>query len=130
MSITKTDTVKKRKADVILLSVLAGIGLLIAAFAFLNGRTGTYVQVRVSGQVVRTLPLSTDTEYLIEGAGGTNLLIIRDGAAWIAETDCPDRLCAGMGRIRLRGQSVVCLPHQVVAEITGEPEDGIDIFAG
>ncbi len=40
MSVTKTDTVKKIKADVILLSVMAGIGLLIAAFVFITGRTG------------------------------------------------------------------------------------------
>jgi hypothetical protein len=36
-----------------------------------------------------------------------------------------------MGRIQRIGQSVVCLPHQVVVEIVGEAaEADIDIVAG
>ena len=73
----------------------------------------------------------TDTFEITGVDGGTNLLVIRDGAAWIEEADCPDALCVGMGRVRRVGQSVVCLPHKVVVEIVGETDDtGVDVFVG
>ena len=45
--------------------------------------------------------------------------MIRDGGARIEEASCPDRLCVGMGVIRRAGQSIICLPNQVVVEIVG-----------
>ena len=67
----------------------------------------------------------------IEGIGGTNLLVIADGSASVTEADCPDALCVGMGKISRTGQSIVCLPHQVVVEVGDESEEpGMDLIAG
>ena len=49
----------------------------------------------------------------------------------IRQADCPDRLCVHMGKIGLNGQSLVCLPHEVVVEIqdgaNSSPSEGVDI---
>lgn len=65
-------------------------------------------------------PLSENREAMIEPqGGGQNLLIIRDGEAWIEEADCPDRLCVKQGHISKTGQSLICLPHKLTVMIEG-----------
>ena len=108
------------RADLILIVILLAAGVLLSIGAVILSRTGESVQVRVSGRVVASYPLSEDREAEISGAdGGVNLLVIRDGGARIEEASCPDRLCVGMGVIRRAGQSIICLPNQVVVEIVG-----------
>ena len=115
-----------------MLAALLCVGVILLLAISLNAHSGETVQIRVAGQIVRAFPLSENRTYEITGVnGGTNLLVIRDGAAWIEEADCPDALCVGMGRVRRVGQSVVCLPHKVVVEIVGETDDtGVDVFVG
>ena len=117
-----------RKKDWLLLAGLILAGGLILLAVLLFSRPGKTVTVRVGGRTVKTLPLEQDTEYVIEGAsGGTNRLIIRNGEAWVEEASCPDKLCIGMGHIRRSGQSIICLPNEVVIEIQGGPaEDSVD----
>ena len=122
---------KSRKADVILIAAIVLVGVIIGVILLLSKHDGKYVQVRVAGQIERVFPLSQDVEYEIAGRdGGRNLLIIREGKAWVEEADCPDKLCKNMGKIFRSGQSVVCLPHEVVVEIVDEtsPDDGVDII--
>ena len=124
---------RSHKADIIIIAALIVAGLIFGGILLLTGKTGKTVQVRVSGDVVKTFPLANDTEYEITGKnGGRNLLVIKDGYAWIEEADCPDELCKNMGKINLDGQSVICLPHEVVVEIAGQDGTGgedVDIIA-
>ena len=68
--------------------------------------------------------------------GGTNELVIEDGEARLTEADCPDSLCVNMGRISRSGQSIICLPHQVVVRIVDDSAaetqgvDDVDIVTG
>ena len=74
------------------------------------------VTVKVSGEVIARLPLSEDTELTIEGVGGTNLLVIKDGAAWVTSADCKNQICVNTGKIdgtSMLGM-ITCLPHEVV----------------
>ena len=124
---------RRRKADIILISAIVAAGLLLGLVLLLSQKKGRIVQIRVSGEVVQTLSLDEDAKVQITGAnGGNNLLIIQDGQAWVEEADCPDGLCRNMGKISRNGQSVVCLPHEVVVEITegteAENSDGVDII--
>ena len=64
--------------------------------------------------------------YITEGK---NQLVIADGTARIETADCPDERCVQMGRISRSGQSIICLPHQVVVEIQGGKEAETDAVA-
>lgn len=123
---------KQHKGDLILLGGLLLVGGLLGFFLLLTGKKGAQVQVRVAGSVVETFSLSQNRSYTIEGVdGGTNLLIIQDGQAWIEEASCPDGLCVHMGKIRRDGQSVVCLPNQVVVEVVTDSGDtDVDFVTG
>ena len=99
-------------------------GLLLAAlilygvFRLSAREPAIYVEVSINGQSVREFPLDEDTEYTIESEnGGTNRLIIQDGAARIEEASCPDKICISQGSIRERGQTIVCLPNRVVITV-------------
>lgn len=124
---------KLRKADLILLAVVLVLGAVLAA-VLLRSSGGGVAQVRVAGVVTASYPLDEDASYTITGAnGGTNLLVIEDGSARIEEASCPDGVCVHTGRVRRDGQSIVCLPNQVVVEIvseTAENSSGVDITAG
>ena len=120
------------RADILLIGALLIAGGIIAVILLFAGKAGSSVVVRVDGKTVKEFSLSENTEYLIEGAeGGSNVLHIEGGQAWISEADCPDGLCKNMGKINKAGQSIVCLPHKVVVEISGtagtaEPE--VDVY--
>ena len=123
---------KKNRADIILIAVLILAGAVLAAILLLGGKNGNTVTVKVDGQVIETFPLNRDTRYEIAGAdGGSNILVISGGYAWVEEADCPDGLCINMGKINKTGQSVVCLPHKVVVEImdsSGSEEPEVDVY--
>ena len=126
------ESFKLRKADLLLLAAALVFGAVLAAVLLLRSPGGT-VQVRVAGAVTAGYPLDVDASYTITGAnGGTNLLVIEDGAARIEEASCPDGVCVHTGRIRRNGQSIVCRPNQVVVEIVSDTENssGVDITAG
>ncbi|MCI8632352.1 MAG: NusG domain II-containing protein [Lachnospiraceae bacterium] len=108
-----------KKADWILLGSLLAAGLLGGLLLFLTSKTGQRVQVRVGGEIQAVYRLEEEGRYRIEGAeGGSNILVIQDGKAWVEEASCPDGLCMHMGKIMQQGQSIVCLPNQVIIEIT------------
>jgi len=122
---------KKYRSDLILIAALLAAGAVLCIILMLTMKTGGTVQVTVDGKTVKTFPLDKDTSYEIAGfEGGRNMLVIKDGQAWIEEADCPDGLCVNMGRISKNGQSVICLPHRVVVSITDEngTTDDVDVY--
>jgi hypothetical protein len=44
----------------------------------------------------------------------------------MTEADCPDKLCVQEKAVSKNGETIVCLPHRVVVEITSEEENEID----
>lgn len=111
-----------KNPNVLLLLALLATGGVLALFVWLGSASGAQAEVRVAGEVVASYPLAENRTVTITGAnGGTNVLVIRNGTACVTEASCPDGLCINMGQISRSGQSIVCLPNQVVIEITGAP---------
>jgi hypothetical protein len=109
---------KLKKADILLIGGIIAFGCILGLAILLTQHKGNIAQVRVDGTIVENLQMTDNLTYEINGAnGGTNLLIIQDGKAWIEEASCPDGLCKNMGKISQVGQSVICLPNKVVVEI-------------
>lgn len=121
---------KRTRKDVLLIAALLLAGLVLLLILRLSRAHGAYVEVRVGGSVTAVYALDEEGSYRIEGYnGGYNLLVISEGTATVTEADCPDKLCVGMGQIRYGGQSIICLPHQVVVSIIDE-NSNIDEIAG
>lgn len=118
------------KRDIILIAALLLAGGLIAVCVMLFSGGGQTVEVRVDGRVTAVYSLNEERTVKINGVGGVNVLEIKNGEVRIIEADCPDGLCIKTGTIKNKGQSVICLPHKVVVEITaGNPESsGVDVY--
>ncbi len=124
------DTRKKSKADVMLIAGLAVVGIFLILYLLLFSGSGKIVEIRVDGNVIKQLPLDTDTVYDINNEYGKNRIVIENGEAYMKEADCPDGLCKNMGKISRKGQSVICLPHRLVIEIKDEQvsSDDVDVI--
>ena len=87
---------KRLRMDLLLIALLLLItGLFYLAFGRTK-ETGSYAVVRVEGAVVERHSLDEDGVYPLNG--GTNVLAIEDGYAWMQEADCPDHVCMLMGK--------------------------------
>ena len=107
-----------KRNDLILLSTLLVVGCVGALLLFfLLGGTGEMAVVTVDGEEYARLPLSRDTELVIEGKnGGTNLLVISEGKVRITEASCPDKVCVHTGHAT-EVRSIVCLPNRVTVTV-------------
>ena len=109
------------------------LALLILAGAFWllvssRGAKDGFVVVRVDGVETERHALTENGTYPLNG--GTNVLVIRDGAAWMEEADCPDKICISQGRISREGQAIICLPNRVTVTVVGGSQPGVDIVVG
>lgn len=124
---------KIKKADTILILIVAVIAFGLAGYRYATRQEGASVVVRVGSgeeaQIVLELPLSEDARQEIKTEGdGVNLLVIRDGRAYITEANCPDKICVKSyaDGICYDGETIVCLPHKLVVSIQGGEEAEID----
>ena len=112
---------KKVLADIILVLSLLLISLSVFLIFVLTRKEGASAVVSVDGERAAEYSLSKDGEYSLNG--GTNILVIKDGYAYMKEADCPDGLCVHQGKKSRAGERIVCLPNRVMGEIVGEGEE-------
>lgn len=81
---------------------------------------GQTVSIYKGGDKMVTLPLNEDDVYNLEDVEMT--VEIKDGAAFISQSDCRCKTCIGFGKLSKKGQSAVCLPNRVSIQIDGNGE--------
>ena len=118
----------KKRADLIPVVAL----LLLAGALYLtlnaNRKEGGVAVVRVNGVETERHSLAVDGTFSLNG--GTNILVIQDGQAWLSEADCPDLLCVKQGKIHYTGQVITCLPNRLTVTVEGGESNGVDLVAG
>lgn len=119
----KPENKVKLRNDILLATAV--ILVLIIAFAVmkLTAKDGAKVRVLVDGEVTDFYSLKADGEYpIITGENGENenILVIKDGEAFIKSANCPDKICVKHSAVSKDGQSIICLPHKVVVEVYAE----------
>ena len=116
-----------KRNDWLLMAVivlLAGIGLV--AYHHFGKQDAKMVVVTVKGQVYGTYSLEKDREIYIND---TNILAVKDGMADMTTADCPDQICVQHRVISKSGETIVCLPNQVIVEIVGGNDGENDAVA-
>lgn len=99
----------------------AAVGMLAVRFAGTDA--GSEVRITVDGEVYGTWPISEDREIKVDTSYGHNVVMIADGKVFMQEADCPDQHCVRQGEIKSTNKSIICLPHKLVVEVTGEAAD-------
>lgn len=107
------------KHDIYLAAALAAAAvLLFMLFLFLRGdKPGNRVTVTVQGTIYGTYRLDEEQDIPVDTELGHNLIHISKGTVTMQEADCPDGYCISRGGISHDKETIVCLPHRLVAEI-------------
>ena len=119
------------KNDIIFIGVLLLIFALAGGALLLFREEGSSVEVKIDGELYGVYSLSKDQRIEIRtGENGEqyNVLVIKDGRAYVESASCPDGICASHRPISYKGASIICLPNKVVIAIISETEDGPDII--
>ena len=102
----------------IVLSLLLGVGF---SFFFVGQKKeGSLVIVEQHGKVIFSAPLEGDREEVFTGPAGETLVVIYNREVFIGRSDCPRKICMGMGHIHRSGDVIACVPNQILIRIAGE----------
>ena len=117
----------KRRIDIIVIASLLLLSLIVLLVISLAKKEGAIARVEIGGEIVGEYPLDVNKEYSLNG--GTNVLTIKDGAAYMTYSECPDHTCERVGKIKFVGETIVCLPNKVSVTIIGNSDDGVDLVS-
>ena len=124
---------RKIKNDIIFIAILLAVVSLVGLAFFIFRDEGDTVTVTVDGAVYAEYSLAENIRLDIrtgDGDSESNVLIIKDGVAYVESATCPDGICASHKPISREGESIVCLPHRVVITVhTSDKNEVPDIVA-
>lgn len=113
-----------KKNDWILAACILLAAVAILLFQFVRSDSGAgKVSVTVDGEIFGTYSLADDQTVDIDG---TNRLVIENGTAEMEWADCPDQICVNHRAVSREGESIICLPNQVVISVTDGEEAELD----
>ena len=127
MSSQNEKITKKYRLDVIVIAAILLLSLFLALTVFLTRKEGAVAVVEIDGMEAGKYPLSYDGVFSLNG--GTNVLVIENGVAYLNYSSCPDHVCERTGKIRYVGQAIVCLPNRVTVKVIGEEKGGVDFVS-
>ena len=123
----KEESAKKYRPDIIFISVIIAASLLLLLFMFVMKEEGAVAIVEIDGVVQGEYPLEVDGVFSLNG--GTNVLVIEDGVAYLSYSSCPDHTCERTGRIRYVGETIICLPNRVSITVSGVSDNAVDLVS-
>ena len=123
-------TPKPMDALVVLFVII--LAVVIAVFVYgKSGEAALTATVKHRGETVAQVALDTLTEdkiITVDGEYHLTVTLTKDSAA-VTESDCPGQDCLHTGRSTRAGQSIVCLPEQVIVTLEGKTPSA-DVILG
>ena len=116
-----------KKKDFILIGAIVAVIAIAIAVLTLTKKDGDYVIVRVDGNEVAKYSLSQDGEYQLNG--GTNVLRIENGKAYLVSANCPDHLCVKQGKVDQSGETITCLPNRLTVTVYSKTEGDVELVS-
>ena len=116
-----------KKKDFILIGAIVAVIAIAIAVLSLTKKDGDYVIVRVDGNEVAKYSLSQDGEYSLNG--GTNILRIENGKAYLVSANCPDNLCVKQGKVDQSGETITCLPNRLTVTVYSKTEGDVELVS-
>lgn len=113
--------------DLILIGIILVVILVSFLVISLIKEDGSYVIVRVNGEEVARYELSEEGQYELNG--GTNVLRIEKGKAYLVTATCPDHLCVNQGVIDENGETITCLPNRLTVTVYSDKDGGLDLVS-
>ena len=132
---SRSSTVKLKPTvwDGLVVAVVVALAAIVAIVFYGNkqGNGDLKAVVSVGNQMVDTLPLSGESKtYTYRNNGYTLHVRVTDNGVCVQESDCPSQDCVHTGTITRVGQSIICLPAQIVIHLEGASSDAPDVIVG
>ena len=115
-----------KKRDIILIASILIVAIALFLIVELTKEEGAGVTVKVDGVKVAEYSLSKNGTYPLNG--GTNILVIENGKAYLTDANCPDKLCVHQGKISRTGETITCLPNKLTVTVFGA-EESVDLVS-
>ena len=115
-----------KKRDIILIASILIVAIAFFLIVELTKEEGAGVIVKVDGVKVAEYSLSKNGTYPLNG--GTNILVIENGKAYLTDANCPDKLCVHQGKISRTGETITCLPNKLTVTVFGA-EESVDLIS-
>lgn len=123
--------VKNNKITIIVVASLLLLSLVFLVCNTIFRKEGAAVRVTVGDEVVGEYPLSKNKTYSLNG--GTNILVIEDGVAYISYAECKTQQCKHMGKIKYCNQFIACEANKirivVIEQGNYKDDSGIDFVS-
>lgn len=123
----KIKSTKKYRLDIIIISSIVVASLLLLLVISLTKKEGAVAVVEINGSAAAEYPLSVNGVFPLNG--GTNVLVVEGGVAYLNYSSCPDHVCEKTGKIRYVGQTIVCLPNRLSVTIKGNAKNSVDLVS-
>ena len=124
---------KFNRYDAVVAAIVALLAVAVALWFYLPKTQSGELTVVIStgGEETERVKLNSFTGATVTHNGYT-LRITADGSGVrVADSDCPTQDCVHTGTITRAGQSIVCLPAQVVVHLEGTASAGApDVIVG
>ena len=124
---------RPNRYDALVVLVVLALAATLAVRPFLAARApqsgALTVVVSADGQELDRLPLAQFGTHTYANNGYTLTVTAAGGAVSVTQSDCPGQDCLHTGRITRAGQSIVCLPEQVIVTLEGKTPSA-DVILG
>ncbi len=118
---------RRHLLDFIVISAIVLVATISLLFVLLFRKSGDVAVVKVDGETIGEYPLSQNGTFTLNG--GTNTLVIENGAAYLINSRCPNHDCERMGKIKYVGQLIECLPNHLSVTLKGDKNNGVDFVS-
>jgi len=121
------NVVLKHRIDIIVIASLLLLSLIAFLFVTLTKEDGAVAEVFIGEDCFAKYPLSKDGVYILNG--GTNVLTISGGVAYMSYSECRGHQCEKMGKVRYVGEFIECAPNHIRIVITGSSDNAVDFVS-
>ena len=115
-----------KKRDIILIASVLIVAVALLLVVELTKKDGAGVVVKVDGREIGQYSLEENGTHPLNG--GTNILVIENGKAYLSDANCPDKLCVHQGKISRTGETITCLPNKLTVTVFGA-EESLDLIS-
>ena len=113
------------KSDIKLVLILLVVSVIGIVVFRLVGKSGGSALVYHDGELIKTIDLSIDNKYVVNGDNGDVVIVVSGGKIKVDEENSPLHLCSKQGYISNTYESIVCLPNKIVINISGDDLDAV-----
>lgn len=112
--------------DIAILLVLT-LGAFVPLMIFTNNAQASTAQIKSWGKVIKTVNLAQNQTFTVNHEGEINTVQVQNGKIRVSYANCENQIDVKAGWKSRNGQTIVCLPHNLVITLVGTgpvKEDG------